>query len=247
MHLRVGEIRKQDELVTIEVVHAIHRLLNKEWSDATTLSQKKRISEMGAWFVGGFCTGLRGEEMLLIEHAGTAKSLKHLQDLVNPHFKFVVSDRTKGNQMSSHKFAIPCVVETEGTNLKPGMWVERLVVTLREMGIRGGRLFSGRLVPGKLLEFEEDFLKILERIQATTDLIPNDMDVRDAFGISRSTRRGVTAHARNMDVKTELIYAINRWRKESNSSTENPTMDMADVYTTLEALIPTVLRYSRAL
>ena len=167
--------------------------------------------------------------------------------ILNPHFKFVVSGRTKGNQMSSHKFAIPCVVETEGTNLKPGMWVERLVVTLREMGMRGGRLFSRRLVPGKLLEFEEDFLKILERIQATTDLIPNDMDVRDAFGISRSTRRGVTAHARNMDVKTELINAINRWRKESNSSTENPTMDMADVYTTLEALIPTVLRYSRAL
>ena len=40
----------------------------------------KRIAEMGAWFIGGFCTGLRGEEMLLIKLAGTANSLSHLLD-----------------------------------------------------------------------------------------------------------------------------------------------------------------------
>jgi hypothetical protein len=34
---------------------------------------------MGAWFIGGFCTGLRGEEMLLIELAGTANSLIHVE------------------------------------------------------------------------------------------------------------------------------------------------------------------------
>jgi hypothetical protein len=67
------------------------------------------------------------------------------------------------------------------------------------------------------------------------------------YGIARSIRRGVTAHTRNMDVSIDLLKAVNRWRKEANSQTGNPRLDMPDVYTTLEALLPTILRYSRAL
>jgi hypothetical protein len=197
----VGEIRKPDELLTINVLHEIHQILSQEWSQAVTPSARKRVAEMGAWFVAGFCTGIRGEEKLLIEHAGTAKSLKHLSDAVDPHFEFVISGRTKGNQMSSNKFAVPCVGVTEGTALRPGIWVERLVVVvLRETGIKGGHLFTRRLLPAKLLEFEDDFFMIHEKVQDTTILVSKDMDVRAEYGISRSTWRGVTAaHARNME------------------------------------------------
>jgi hypothetical protein len=66
--------------------------------------------------------------------------------------------------MSSNKFAVPFGGVTEGTALRPGIWVERLVVVLREMGIRGGRLFTQRLLPAKLLEFEEDFFVVLEKV-----------------------------------------------------------------------------------
>jgi hypothetical protein len=202
---------------------------------------------MGTWFVAGFCTGIRGEETLLIEHDGTAKSLKHLGDAMDPHFEFVIWGRTKGNQMSSNKFAVPCIGVTEGTALRPGIWVERLVVVLREMGIKGGCLFTRRLLPAKLLEFEEDFFVVLEQVQATTSLIPREINVRAEYGISRSTWRGVTAHARNMEVPAELVNAVNRWRAESNSATGNPRLDMADVYTTLKALLLTIIRYSRSL
>jgi hypothetical protein len=125
--------------------------------------------------------------------------------------------------------------------------VERLLVVMREMGVRGGRLFQRKLLPAKLVEFEEDFFVILEKVQATTTLIERYLDVRAEYGISRSLRRGVTAHARNMGVPRELVDSVNRWRKEANSATGNPTMDMADVYTTLKALLPTILRYSRSL
>jgi hypothetical protein len=86
VHLQVGEIRKPDELLTIDVLHEIHQILSREWSQAVTPSARKRVAEMGAWFVAGFCTGIRGEEKLLIEFAGTAKSLKHLLDAVDPPF-----------------------------------------------------------------------------------------------------------------------------------------------------------------
>jgi hypothetical protein len=94
-----------------------------------------------AWFVTGFCTDIWGEEKLLIEHAGTAKSLKHLSNAVDPHFELVISGRTKGNQMSSsNKFAIPCIGVMEGIALWPGIWVKRLVlVVLQAMGIKQRR------------------------------------------------------------------------------------------------------------
>jgi hypothetical protein len=64
---------------------------------------------MGVWFVCGFCTGLRGEEMILIEFAGTAANLKFLQEELlggdEPWFKLAVSGRTKGNQLLGAKFA----------------------------------------------------------------------------------------------------------------------------------------------
>jgi hypothetical protein len=50
-----------------------------------------------------------------------------------------------------------------------------------------------------------------------------------------------------MEVPGDLLNAVNRWRTEATSATGNPRLDMMDVYTTLEALIPTVLRFSRAL
>jgi hypothetical protein len=58
---------------------------------------------MGAWVIGRFCTGLRGEEMHLIELAGMANSLVHMDDVKNPHFLFVVSGCTKVNQLSKAK------------------------------------------------------------------------------------------------------------------------------------------------
>jgi hypothetical protein len=40
---------------------------------------------MGTWFLGGFCAGLRGEEMLLIELAGSVNSLVHMDNVKDAH------------------------------------------------------------------------------------------------------------------------------------------------------------------
>jgi hypothetical protein len=61
IHKRVGQIRKADKEMSIEVLHAVDHILEDQWTGAGSESKKKRIAEMGVWFVGGFCTGLRGE------------------------------------------------------------------------------------------------------------------------------------------------------------------------------------------
>jgi hypothetical protein len=194
---------------------------------------------------GGFCTGLRGEEMVRIEFAGTANSVeKWIKKAQDPYFMFVVLGRSKGNQLSGSNFSVPCVGMTQGTNLRPGRWIERLVKRMKEDGVRSGRLLQRRLNPPRIFELEDDYMMLLEQVQATTELIDKEReDIRDRYGIGRTTRRGATAHARNMEVDEDLIKAVNRWMKDDRGAAR---LDMIELYSESEALTPTYLRYSRA-
>jgi hypothetical protein len=120
LHKRVGEVRHQDGPITIEVLYKLDRILEKEWSQAKLPALKRQVAEMGMWFIVGFCSGLRGEEMLLIKLAGTSRDLVFLTDKTCPHFILVVSGCTKGNQVRGAKFGVPIVACTEGTNLLLG-------------------------------------------------------------------------------------------------------------------------------
>jgi hypothetical protein len=249
VHKRVGEVRKPDEIITIDVLHAIDKVLERVWKNAKSQAQKRRTCEMGAWIMGGFCTGLRGEEMLLIDMLGTATSVQRLMKdgASDPHFKFVIIGRTKGVQQDGKSFAIPCVKVTKGTGLRPGIWVKRLMNMKMLAGETHGKVFVRKLRPSKLMEFEDDFYAVLEEVQCTTDLISKEICVRDEFGLSRSLRRGVTAHSKNMRIDKELRDAINRWGKEANTKLGVARLDMGDTYTTLESIMPLILEFSRAL
>jgi hypothetical protein len=59
------------------------------------------------------------------------------------------------------------------------------------------------------MEYEHDFFMVIEKVQSTSDLIADDVDVTEAYGILLSLQRSVTAHARNMGVPEDLINAIN--------------------------------------
>jgi hypothetical protein len=247
LHKRVGEVRKQDRPVTIDELHEIETLLERSWKGAKVRRAQRRVAEMGVWFIVGFCTGIRGEEMLLLDYAGTRKGVEKLRTGHQDFFKLVVLGRSKGNQLSGAEFGIPCVAITEGTGLQPGKWIIRLIRLLEVQGVKEGPLMRRVLRPGKLVEFQDDFFRVIEMVQATTNLIEDDVFVRDEFGIERSTRRGVTIHAKNMDVGEEVITANNRWRREANSASGASRLDMIEVYTVLDALMPLVLRFSKPL
>ena len=156
--------------------------------------------------------------MSLLEFEGTFNSLKSLRTLrkgLPPHFDLVVSGPTKGNQLSGSKLAIPVVAVTGRSGIQAGRWASRFCNLERLMGKRNGRLFTMSLVNGRLAEFDEMFYGILEDIQALdSDLISEDVLVREIYGILRSLRRGVTSHVLNIGMDERLFKAINRWRLE---------------------------------
>jgi hypothetical protein len=157
IHKRVGEIRRQDKALSIDMLMALNAALESRWLDSADHDVRRRVAEMGTWFNGGVCTGLRGEEMVLIESRGTAKSVdKWMSQAVDPFFMLVVTGRTKRNRLPGAKFSVPCVKITEGTSLKPGKRVGRLVAEMRRAGIRTGRLFQRKLDPPRMGEWEND-------------------------------------------------------------------------------------------
>jgi hypothetical protein len=246
LHKRVGEVRHQDEPVTIDVLLAIEDILEKEWRRSDRPQTRRRVAEMGAWFILGFCSGVRGEEMLLMEFAGTSKSLEFMNDPECPHFIATISGRTKGNQLSGAKFGIPIAATTERSHLQPGKWISRLCKIWEDGRETTGRLFRRHLNPSRLSEFEFDFYKLLREVQATTPHIKHDMVVESEYGILRSLRRGMTAHARNMTISRDDLEPFNRWRQEMSSQTGFGRLDMMETYSQLNAIKPTILRVTRA-
>jgi hypothetical protein len=57
IHKQVGQVRKPDKVLTIDIIHAVDRILEKEWENTRRGEERKCIAEMGAWFIGGLCTG----------------------------------------------------------------------------------------------------------------------------------------------------------------------------------------------
>lgn len=242
---RHGQVIKQDWAPPIEVIHAVESALELKWRSTNNKKNKKRVAEMGVWFIVGFCSGLRGEEVPLVELAGTANSLKFLNELPTPHFLLIISGRTKGNRNSGAKFELPIAKITRGTHLQPGKWIKRLVDIIASEGRTQGRLLQRALNPPQPCEFQDDFYTILEHVQATTNLIDDELNIREEAGILRSLRRAVTDHARNMKIPKDSIDAFNRWHKERKG--DNVSQEMIDRYSTVGNLKPLFLEFSLAL
>jgi hypothetical protein len=96
------------------------------------------------------------------------------ENALDPHFKLVLmTGGTKGVQQDGKKLATPCAKVTQVTGLRPGVWVKRLMDIKRMAGETNSQLLARRLRPVKLMEFEDDFYKVLEMVQETADLTSN--------------------------------------------------------------------------
>jgi hypothetical protein len=88
----------------------------------------------------------------------------------------------------------------------------------------------------------------LESIQQEEDnLIPSSVDVYEAYGVSRSFRRGSTTRAQNRKVDEMDIVRNNRWRTEERAKGMQPRLQMMHHYTDVKQSLESLLRYSAAL
>ena len=94
------------------------------------------------------------------------------------------------------------------------------------------------------------FAKLLSVQKEEKGLLPRKLDIEDAFGVSRSFRRGsvtVAANAPNKECDDGDIARNNRWRSEDNAGTKNAGLNMLQLYTDTLHFVKADLKFSACL
>jgi hypothetical protein len=120
-----------------------------------------------------------------------------------------------------------------------------LLGCLEGQGVVNGKLLQGKRGEAvRLGKFADGFYTCLEHVQMTRPgLIKPEVEVREDYGLSRSCRRGVTTHAKNVGVDPDVVNANNRWRIEESARGGRPWLTMQDYYTEVKQSLPLLLKF----
>ena len=254
MHKRMGDIWIPDRAITIHEVLVAMTILEEDWDSMVKVGDirgMERAALTAVMVIGGFFGGLRGEEITRIdiglirkhwEEAITAED-RHVPMMLNGQFK-----RETGEKV----FCQPLCVKTR-SGIPILLWFKRCIFASEKRGILSGPLYRLRRTSGKIAratvgDLDVLFISLWKRIQERSPkTLPLSVDVGEEFSISRSARRGATAHAQNSRIPKEVIEANNRWRKYQPSRGVMPGMSMMERYSDAKASVPTLVRFSSSM
>lgn len=246
-HRRMGDIVKPDRALSLPILHVIMDMLSQEW-ELADVEEQESVALEASFYLIAFCGGLRGEEIPLADITGITKWWNEgVVENVEPHVTVALLGRFKGETGEKYHL-LPLAAETK-SGLKPRLWIGRAIALLARKGITRGPLFrttTGQPIHAGSMEYK--FFFRLEEVQALhPDLIPDQVDVPEVYGVSRSFRRGSTTEAGNRGVAPNIIEMNNRWRKVERAGTAQASIGMREHYTDVRMALPQLLRYSAAL
>lgn len=187
-HKRMVEVVKPDQALSTSILLVILSILEEEWQQFP--HQRFAISLEGAFYVIGFCSASRGEELPLMDLCGTLKHWDQSITSVPPHIVVAILGRFKGEIGESYHL-LPIVTNTS-SGINNELWIGRLLNEYRSRGIMSGPLL--RTKDGlkiRATEFEATFFGWLEQVQTfRPDLIPPLEDVSEEYWVHCSFRRG---------------------------------------------------------
>lgn len=140
LHKRMGEEVRSDYAVSAEVMTTAMSILDEEWERANSVKKRKQTVEIAWILISGYCCGLCGEEIMKLEASGFLKCLADGRvHPVSPHVVTTLLGRFKGE--TGERWHILPMVWVTRSGLKPGVWGDRLALSLRERNIERGFVF----------------------------------------------------------------------------------------------------------
>jgi len=240
---RMGQEVKQDWAITLPAMHALLEILEEDWEKGHS---PELTAMVGAYVVIAFAGSFRGNEVFLVDMHGVRKYLRSSEPPADAVI-IALLGRFKGETGDRYHLAPLAAQTSSGIPIKK--WVTRLVEVHERRGYLRGPLFgdrTGQVMRPKIIELE--IMDKLQRIKNTCrGIIPEDVDIYEDFGISRSFRRGSTSTARTRGVDDKTVTLINRWRSFEQARGRRPAMSMKDHYSDIQILLPELIKYSLAL
>jgi hypothetical protein len=186
LHKRMGDMVKQDEAISIELMIAVMEEFEKDWVIVTKngLGMDEAVKEvlfLALFAVTAFCAALQGKEVPLMDLGSTKEFTKvGLQAAMEErrHGVIALHGRFK-NEIGENCHLMP-IVQVTDSGLMPVKWMTRMISWYGARGIDGGPVFrtwdGGRARQG---QFELSIANRLARLaRDKPELFPDkNMDV----------------------------------------------------------------------
>ena len=250
LHSRMGDDRRPNAAISPRLMKCLLERIDLDYLETDHPGEKKFYSRAGLFFTAAYLGSFRGEEVpkLLRKHfiEINKESLK-CQEGKHVVLPLYGNFKGEGNIPRCYLKRVCCVTNS-------GLDIERWVIrsSYWERNGKSKFLFShpnGNREKGST--YENYLFSKLERIQVEEDgLIGKKLVVRDAYGISRSFRRGSTtaaSNAPNCDCNEDDINRNNRWRKDDRAGTRHPDLNMLQLYTDTIQSVQAELKFSKCL
>ena len=259
---RMGYIVKQNKALTMNVLKA---MINK-WvdliraEDSTFDNWRRNYLIMGlAYSVITFVGSFRGSEGLKVDFLELEKNFNkgdHPSGTkvkgLPPHVIIPLRGRFKGE--TGERCHLFPMTNCTKSNLKIRDTL-KLFLNMRK-GIHQPRITpSWAFVNShnQKMSFEHmnnlvlDCLELVSQEDHDDELDLHKHDIREDYSINRSFRRGSTSHAQNQGIPEDVINRQNRWTTVENAKGRRPKFNMVELYSDIEQLVPSMVRYSELL
>lgn len=246
-HKRMGDVVVTDFALSKPIFIELVKQLELDWTEATTDGERDLVAEFAGLLIIGYLLGLRGEEIVKVDIGGLAKYIDvGAQHSEHPHVIVPLVGRLKGE--TGERYHMLPMARVTKSGIQAGLWMDRLLRSLWRRSRRNGFVFvNGRGQQRKIGFYNAEFYDRLARVKLhKAHLFEPNLEISNAYGLSRSLRRGSTSEATNAGVSQPTIDLNNRWRKFERSKGRMPTMSMAQHYTEVRLILPTVWEYSRS-
>ncbi len=248
---RMGQDVRPDLAMSIGVLHALIEELVILGSEQTSEERMRLIISVIAYSTICFCASLRGHEGFYVDLHGLRLHINKGRCVTGdgkiPHVVVPLLGRFKNEVGERHHLIF--LASKTATELEPRRWIEALIRVREAEGRINGPAFvaSDGCVEDSSV-YQAVIVEALIRVQAKrSDLIGKEIDVSEAYGVSRSFRRGSVTHAGNQKVSESDVTATNRWRTVEMARGTKPSLGMRDHYSEVSQMVATLVRYSAAL
>jgi hypothetical protein len=243
----MGDDRRPDSALSRDVMLLMMELIDRDFKNSRVEIRRKYIARAALFFLSTYLGGLRGEEVPRVIRKYFVLLNEESFNHQTPHCVLPLYGRFKSEGGMARCFMLRIACKTKhGFNMR--LWVERVM----ELEKAGTTLYLFSDAQGRKespsYTYESYFFSLLKEIQeCRRELIPSIIDVEDAYGLSRSGRRGGTTGAQNApnsECSKEDIERNNRWRKMDSAGTRQPGMSMIQLYTDTLHAVEADLRFS---
>ena len=249
MHSRMGDIRRPDTAISGKVMHQLMKRVDVDFYDTEDVLLQRFVIRAGYFFLAAYIGSLRGEEVPRVLR-------KHFCDLnvealasPTPHCVLPLYGRFKNDKGVPRCYLFRITAKSKsGLNMEK--WTRRIMASeARSETVYLFANLNGSKESGAVYE-PYLFAKLKAIQEEERGLIPKSLEVAEAYGISRSFRRGSVTEAGNApnDECNDMdIRRNNRWRSEDRAGTREAGLDMLQLYTDTMHSVEADLKFSRCL